>query len=365
MRLRAGIVLLLSIVLVVELPLLGLALVGQPLAAYLDFPPRTEQVEHAPFAWRAFVLVALPILAVIALYIRALHGARPGTASPAVESFPWWGWLGFALIIAAWFLAWSRGIVPPGWQRHTFTPLWLGYILVMNALTLRRTGEAPLTRQPGLFLLLFPVSGTFWWLFEYLNQFVDNWYYSGVQASTGWDYFLQDTLPFTTVLLAVLSTWAWLKSFPRLDTMRLSPVQPPAWFAWPALALGAFGLIGIGLCPDKFYFMLWTAPLLLLLGFQQVLMGETLLTPLTRGDWRPLLQPPLAALYCGFFWEMWNWGSLARWHYNIPYVERFHLFEMPLLGYAGYLPFGVECAVVIDLVARMKGRRPLCSLSRV
>ena len=48
----------------------------------------------------------------------------------------------------------------------------------------------------------------------------------------------------------------------------------------------------------------------------------------------------LAGLFCGFFWELWNAHSLARWEYTIPWVDRFHLFEMPLLGYAGYLPFG-------------------------
>jgi len=56
------------------------------------------------------------------------------------------------------------------------------------------------------------------------------------------------------------------------------------------------------------------------------------------------------------FWELWNWGSLAKWTYSVPYVQRFQLFEMPLLGYAGYLPFGLECALVMDLVARVLGR---------
>lgn len=42
--------------------------------------------------------------------------------------------------------------------------------------------------------------------------------------------------------------------------------------------------------------------------------------------------------------------SLARWQYTNPYVDVLHLFEMPLLGYAGYLPFCLECAVVIDIV---------------
>jgi hypothetical protein len=106
--------------------------------------------------------------------------------------------------------------------------------------------------------------------------------------------------------------------------------------------------------------LLWIGPLLLFSSLQYLLSGETLLARLTRGDWRPLLQPALAALACGFLWEFWNYWSLAKWHYSIPHVERFHLFEMPLLGYAGYLPFGVTCALVMDSLARLVERRPLC-----
>jgi len=57
----------------------------------------------------------------------------------------------------------------------------------------------------------------------------------------------------------------------------------------------------------------------------------------------------MAALICGLFWELWNWKSLAHWEYAIPFVHRFQLFEMPLLGYAGYIPFGLECVAVADL----------------
>ena len=59
--------------------------------------------------------------------------------------------------------------------------------------------------------------------------------------------------------------------------------------------------------------------------------------------------PAIAALICGLFWELWNWKSLAHWEYAIPFVHRFELFEMPLLGYAGYIPFGLECVAVADL----------------
>ena len=47
---------------------------------------------------------------------------------------------------------------------------------------------------------------------------------------------------------------------------------------------------------------------------------------------------------------MWNFRSFAHWEYTVPYVQRFHLFEMPLMGYAGYLPFGLECLAAASLL---------------
>jgi hypothetical protein len=80
-------------------------------------------------------------------------------------------------------------------------------------------------------------------------------------------------------------------------------------------------------------------------------MGEHhALSGLARGDWRLVVSSALAALICGWFWEMWNYYSLAKWEYVIPFVHRFQVFEMPILGYAGYLPFGLECAVIAHLL---------------
>lgn len=327
---------------------------------------------QAPFAWSAFTLLALPLAGAAVLYGVALARARP-QASSLEHPYPWWGWLGLALVAAGWLLAWND-VVAPQWRRHTFTPLWLGYVLVMNALAFRRSGRALLTDRSGFLLALFPASALFWWLFEHLNRFVGNWYYTGVAAADGWDYFLQATLPFSSVLPAVASTWAWLMTFPRFDAMGESmPLKAPSLgppslsrvSAAAAVVLGVLGLAAIGLWPQALFSLLWLAPLAVLLGLQKLFLGETLLAPLARGDWRMLLQPAAAALVCGFFWELWNWGSLAQWHYSIPYVQRFHLFEMPLLGYSGYLPFGVECAVVMDLIERsFCQRRRSSALSR-
>ena len=54
----------------------------------------------------------------------------------------------------------------------------------------------------------------------------------------------------------------------------------------------------------------------------------------------------MAALICGLVWETWNWGAIAKWIYSVPFVQRWQIWEMPLIGFAGYLPFGLECAAV-------------------
>ncbi|HID02221.1 MAG TPA: hypothetical protein EYP18_03270 [Desulfobacterales bacterium] len=76
---------------------------------------------------------------------------------------------------------------------------------------------------------------------------------------------------------------------------------------------------------------------------------ETIFTPLKQGNWSRIVLLAIAAVICGFFWEMWNSFSYAKWIYSIPYVQKYHIFEMPILGYAGYLSFGLECGVIADL----------------
>jgi hypothetical protein len=263
------------------------------------------------------------------------------------RAFPAWGWAGLVLLAGGWLLAWKEGLVPEDWRRHTFSLLWLGYIVAMNALVVRRGGEAPLLARTRWFLALFPVSAVLWWLFEYLNQFTANWHYAGIAAKSDLAYFVQATLPFATVLPALASTEAWLRTFPRLDALRLFRIAGGRALRFAAFAVGTAALAALPTWPQYLFPMLWVAPALVLGALH-----PSYFAPLGRGDWRCILLPALAALVCGLFWELWNWGSLARWHYSIPFVQRFRLFEMPILGYGGYLPFGVACALVMDALGQ-------------
>jgi hypothetical protein len=359
LRIRALWVLLAGALIAWLAPLLGLAASGREITPYLAFPPRTQPVTHAPADGLWFALLSLPVLGAAALFVVALARAQPqARGTRAARAYPFWGWLGLASMAAGWLAAWSE-LTPAEWRRYAFTPLWLGYVLAMDALVHRRAGGSLLAERPRWFAALFPASAAFWWLFEHLNQFVRNWHYAGIQASGDWDYFLQGSLPFSTVLPAVAVTWMWLRQFPRLEALRLPAVRAHPALAWAALLGGVLGLAAAGAWPEAWFPMLWLGPLLVFSSLQYLMVGETLFAPLARGDWRPLLQPALAALACGLLWEFWNYWSLAKWHYSIPHVQRFRLFEMPLLGYAGYLPFGVTCALVLDTLARLIDQRRL------
>ena len=340
----------------VGLPLVGIIVIGKPLAPYLRFPPTTVSVDHLPFSWWVFCLLAvLVITALLPFVYRVIRKAKQATAIVAATTpFPWWGWLGATIVVVAWVLAWNRFSWFAAWQAFTFSPLWLGYILVINALTHTRTGHCLLRDRPGYFVSLFPLSAGFWWFFEYLNRFVQSWYYVGISDFGPWEYFLYTTLPFATVLPAVLSTCDWLASFPRLN-QGLADAWPirimgARWLAWTMLLIAGAGLTAIGVWPEYMFSFLWVAPLVIITALQVICGRKTIFAPVATGDWRRLWQATLAALVCGFFWELWNYQSLAHWEYSIPFVHRFEIFHMPLLGYAGYLPFGWECLAAASLL---------------
>jgi len=310
-------------VMLLGLPLLGIFAAGYPVARYLEFPPQTRYVVHAPFSWLAFAVIALSILTVVLpLAFKGFQSFKK-TPLPIIRSI--------------------------SYQPHTFSLLWFSYIIVVNAMCQVRTGHCLMTDRTGFFLLLFPVSAAFWWFFEYLNRFAQNWFYVGVDFGP-WSYFWYATLPFSTVLPAVLSTRSWFLSqnWIRQAYGNFRPLKYPCpnQAAAFVLALSAAGLAVIGIWPNYFFAFLWISPLMIIICLQ-ALMGEPhILSQMAKGEWSGAISAALAATVCGGFWEMWNCFSLAKWQYSIPLVHRFQIFEMPLLGYAGYLPFGLECAVI-------------------
>jgi hypothetical protein len=345
----------------VGLPLLGVALGGGELRPYLAFPPLTGWVEHAPFSWIVFAVMAIGLVAfLVPVAVHAMRAPAAVVERAGSRRFPWWGWVGVVSCAVAWWFAWTRVPALAGLQRHSYTPLWFTYIVVVNAVAFARSGRCMMLNDTRFFIALFPVSAAFWWFFEVLNRFVQNWSYLNIGDFAAIEYVAFASLSFSTVLPAVLGTRDVLLTFPlvrKFDAVPRFALASPRAVAALALVFSGVGLLGLGLLPDGLFPLVWVAPGLFIVCAQVLAGRPTIFAPLARGEASGLVAACLAALVCGWFWEMWNVFSLAKWVYHIPFVSRFHVFEMPLLGFSGYLPFGLECLVVGEVVRTWMKRR--------
>jgi hypothetical protein len=346
----AGILLLLLL----GLPPLGLVLSDQALPLHLTLLPIPIEPGEASRSWPFVGMLAMLISGTLAPFVWRFWKFRCRSTprlSPRMP-FPWWGWLAVGWTAFAWILAWTRFSWFQAWQPYTFPLLWFGYIIVINALLFSRTGQCMLINRRKYLLKLFVLSAGFWWMCEYLNQFVHNWHYVGMTEVHTVTTVFWMTLSFSTVLPAVLGTYEFLASFTQVkapvENWSVIPTVESPRTGWLLVSLGCLGLLLIGHWPNVLFFLLWIAPLLIMLGIKIVLGDKTILMPLAKGNWSPVVVSAMAALFCGGFWEMWNAYSLVHWEYSIPYVHAFMIFEMPILGYAGYWPFGVECLAVAD-----------------
>ena len=266
------------------------------------------------------------------------------------------GWLGLVLLAVCWPLNWTL----PGMRTaYLFFPLWLGYVLVVDALVARRTGSSLWTRSRRDFILLFVTSAPAWWLFEAINRRTGNWEYLGSNSFTELEYYLLCTISFSTVMPAVFETADLARSFPWIARL----ASGPRIRSTPAVNLGMFLCGGVMLAltliwPRYCYPFVWTSLVLILEPLNCWLGRRHFLQYLQHGDWRPVTSLAVGAVICGFFWEMWNYYSYPKWIYHTRGAQFLRVFEMPLLGYGGYVPFALELCALKNLLWPRSSRAP-------
>ncbi|HEY7122943.1 MAG TPA: hypothetical protein VH540_03230 [Ktedonobacterales bacterium] len=291
------------------------------------------------------------------VHATSLQQERTEQSLPRWKRFPTYGYIAGAVNLTVWFFAWSR--IDP-WYRYSFFALWFSFILFVDALVKARRGTSLLTRAPAKFAQLFVFSTLFWWLFEAFNIPVQNWHYVMDQPYTALQFNLIATLNFTTVLPAVMEIAEFWTSFPRLR-----PRMPASFIGERASEKTITRLIALGVAcvilpcvfPRQTFILIWLSLALVLDPINNLIGRKSALAHLKARDWRFLLVLPLSGLTCGFFWEMWNSQSLPKWQYTIPYVGFGKVFEMPILGYTGYLPFALELFAMYQFLLAFFGQR--------
>lgn len=256
------------------------------------------------------------------------------------QRWPARGWLGLILIAVCWPLNW---MLPGVRTSYLFFPLWLGYILVVDALVWRRTGSSIWMRSRRDFVLVFLISAPVWWLFELINLRTANWEYVGRELFSPLQFNLLSTISFSTVVPAVFETAELMLSFSWMECFRSGPRISTTRAVFIGLfVIGLATLLAMLIWPGIFYPFTWTSLVFILEPINYWTGRRYFLEKLRKGDWSTVISLAIGALVCGFFWEMWNYYSFPKWIYHIPGLAFLRIFEMPLLGYGGYVPFALE-----------------------
>ena len=258
--------------------------------------------------------------------------------------FPPYGLVGAAILLV------GTALLVAGWRPVTilYTPLaWTGYILLADAVVYRRLGTSLIRGRPREFGLMIPWSVAAWIVFELYNLRLHNWHYVGVPPSRPLHYLLA-AWSFATVFPGVLETVDLLGSFGLFRRARMRGWRPGRGLLYALMGLGVALLVVPLLVPAdaaRYLFgAVWLGFILLLDPLNYLRGGRSLLGEWAQGRLRLTLTLLAAGVVTGLLWEGWNYWAAARWVYTVPPPLGWgpRIFEMPPLGFVGFLPFAVE-----------------------
>ena len=263
------------------------------------------------------------------------------------------GWVGLLLVAVAWPLNW---LLPGTRTAILFFPLWLGYALLVDGLVYLRKGTSLYTRSKSRYVGLFLVSAPAWWLFEAINLRTQNWFYLGTEGYSPLEYFLLATLNFSTVIPAVFGAAELFGSFDFIRKLRPGLVIRDDLRTTLEFFIAGWVMLALLIAWPLYFFPFVWISVYFITEPVNVWLGNRSLTEGTRtGDWRAVIALWIGVLVTGFFWEMWNFFAFPKWIYEVPFVGFLKLFEMPALGYGGYLPFALELHALYHIVTGLLG----------
>ena len=239
---------------------------------------------------------------------------------------------------------------------------WVGYLLVLDGFltALGRWRGNPqissLRSRPYRFIAAWLTSVPVWCFFDWVNfHFLDAWRYHGLpphwwQRYSG--YF---------VAFAAISPGMFLaaQAYQQLGLRRLKTtgIRINRSIQVVVCLIGACFMLYPLLVRDP----VGTLTLWISLMFLLDPINHWLGAPSILGDWRAgrfgrTLALMAGGATCGFLWEFWNYWAATKWTYNLPYLgslEPYRYFEMPWIGFFGFLPFAIECWVVLNTILAM------------
>ena len=224
-----------------------------------------------------------------------------------------------------------------------FPIIWLGYILLVDAIIYKLKAHSLIMSRKEQFVKALLLSTLIWWLFEIINYRVSNWSYSGVLPTAFISRKFYGTIAFATVLPAIIETFELLKTFNLFNKLKLKKHQDITHFFLHSMTFLGVLMLSLTIFWPKYFFpLVWVAFFFILDPINYLHSQPSIIGYWKNGNYKTPLILFVAGTVTGVLWEFWNYYAVTKWFYEIPFVNFFKIFEMPILGYLGYGPFAFE-----------------------
>jgi hypothetical protein len=239
-------------------------------------------------------------------------------------------------------------------KKWFFIIAWWSFILIIDSINFRRTRSSLLSQPSKDFLFVAYISVFVWLIFELFNLRLKNWSYHDLPSSlferwTG--YFLA----FASVVPAMKELSLFFKSILKKKFALFRIAVTTALLKFLVLA-GAVSIFLALIWPRIFFPLTWLCFIFLLEPVNFRLNNQTFLKDIEKREWSRFWCWVLAGLAAGLLWEFWNFWAKSHWEYSLPYLNFWRVFQMPLLGYTGFLPFALEIFALDQLLLSWRER---------
>jgi len=224
-----------------------------------------------------------------------------------------------------------------------FPIIWFSYILVIDALIYKLRKKSLINNHFYSFIGLFVLSVFFWYIFEFFNFFTRNWIYIGLENLNITEREILRVISFSTVLPALFETTSLIKSINLFNKIKLrKSYKINKTFLYSMIILGILFFFLPLLLPKFTFPLVWLGFFFILDPINYLNEQPSIIRDIKDKKLVIPLSLLLAGIVLGFFWEFWNYYATIKWVYDIPFLNFFKIFEMPVLGYLGYFPFAFE-----------------------
>lgn len=211
--------------------------------------------------------------------------------------------------------------------------IFYGLILFIDSLTKRVRGRSLILDDTKGFIFMVILSIFFWSIFEGYNLFTKSWTY----IHFTWYVHIID---FSIIMPAVLELYTLLGGTLRIEHQGYRKINKRMMYA--ISGAGAVMTVLPFFASNITFPFMWVGLFFLLDPLNAVIGNRSISVEVLNKNLKTVYRLLVSGITIGFFWELWNYFAYPKWLYTFPFQFGFKLFEMPIFGYLGYLPFALE-----------------------